>query len=194
MSDPAPKRRWFRFGLRTIFVVVTLLCVALAITLHHFRARRAAIGAIDELGGGYGVELVGPAWLRQLVGDDKYFYEAHRISLGRPDTPYKAERPFNDEELAGIIDHINVFTGAKTLDLTRSPITDDGLRCLSRVRDLERLYLGDTAITDAGLANLEPLVSLKRVWLIGTKVTEQGVAKLQRSLPNCTISYRAPKR
>ena len=82
---PAPKRRWFQFRLRTIFVVVTLLCVALAITLHRFRARRAAIRDIYELGGGYGVELKGPAWLRQLVGDDKYFYEAHWMPL--PITP-----------------------------------------------------------------------------------------------------------
>jgi hypothetical protein len=191
---PAPKRRWLQFSLRSLLVSTAVVAVGVAATLHHFRARRAAIRAIDELGGGYGVELKGPAWLRELVGDDKYFYEAHRISLGRPDSTYKAERPFNDKELAGIIDHINVFTGAKTLDLMGSPVTDDGLRCLSRIRDLEVLRLDSTAVTDAGLVHLEPLVSLKAIHLTGTKATEQGIAKLQHCLPNCTIDYRVQKR
>jgi hypothetical protein len=31
MSDPAPSRRWFRFGLRTLFVAVTALSVYLGV-------------------------------------------------------------------------------------------------------------------------------------------------------------------
>ncbi|HEY2839795.1 MAG TPA: hypothetical protein VGJ26_11635 [Pirellulales bacterium] len=186
------KRRWLQYSLRTIFIVVTLLCVALAITARNYHTRRAAIRAIDELGGSYGVELLGPEWLRNLVGDDKYFYNALRISLGRPDSPYQAERPFNDQELAGMVDQINVFRGARYLDLQGSPITDEGLRCLVRVRDLEILQLESTAVTDAGLVYLEPITTLKEVRLTGTKVSDEGVAKLQRNIPKCTVEYRAP--
>ena len=36
----APKRRWFRFSLRTMFVVVTVLCVWLGYQLNWIRQRR----------------------------------------------------------------------------------------------------------------------------------------------------------
>lgn len=39
----APKRRWFRFGLRTLFVMVTLLCGWLAYQLNWIQSRRALI-------------------------------------------------------------------------------------------------------------------------------------------------------
>lgn len=186
------KRGWLQYSLRTIFIAVSISCVALAVIGRHYRTRRAAIRAIDELGGGYSIQLKGPEWLRKLVGDDKYFYNLRRISLGRPDSPYPAIRPFNDQELAAVIDHINVFRGPRMLDFQGSPITDEGLRCLTRVRDLETLQLESTPITDAGLVYLEPITTLKEVQLTGSKVTDEGVAKLQRSLPNCKVDYRAP--
>lgn len=40
MSDPAPKRRWFRFSLRTFFVVVTILAVWLGYQINWIRQRR----------------------------------------------------------------------------------------------------------------------------------------------------------
>jgi hypothetical protein len=186
------KRRWLQYSLRTILIAVSITCVALAIIGHHYRTRRAAVRAIDELGGGYSIHLQGPAWLRKLVDDDKYFYNLRRISLGRPDSPCKAERPFNDEELAAVIDHINVFRGPRMLDFQGSPITDEGLRHLQRVRDLEILWLDSTPITDAGLLHLASISTLKQIQLTGSKVTDEGVAKLQRSLPNCHVDYQAP--
>src|SRR5690242_18834364 len=88
----APRRRWFRFTLRTLFVVMAVLCIALGIVLHRARARREALRVIDELGGGYSIIIDGPAWLRSIVKDDKYFYDIGRISF--TNTP---ERPFTDE-------------------------------------------------------------------------------------------------
>lgn len=58
-----PKRRWFRFGLRTLFVLVTLVCGLTAWTIHNFRqvqerntllraftARGAALGPMFQPG------------------------------------------------------------------------------------------------------------------------------------------------
>jgi hypothetical protein len=67
MSDtappPTPKRRWFRWSLRTLFVVVTILCGVMAWTIHNwqqvqeretslraFCARGASLGPIFEPG------------------------------------------------------------------------------------------------------------------------------------------------
>lgn len=182
-----PKRRWVHFSLRTMFVVVTVACVALGIVLHRARTRREALRAIDELGGGYSIVIGGPAWLRSIVQDDKYFYDISRISFrNRP------ERPFTDEDLASVIDSINVFRRPKEMDFAETNVTDDGLRLLSRIRNVESVYLHSVPITDAGLQNLESLRSLKRLDLFYTNVTEEGVARFKQSVPGCKVQYRSP--
>jgi hypothetical protein len=178
------KRSWLRFSLRTLFVIVTVACIALGIVLHRVRARREALRAIDELGGGYSIVIDGPEWLRSIINDDKYFYDISRISFrNRP------ERPFTDDDLASVIDSINVFRRPKEMDLAETDVTDDGLRLLSRIRNVESVYLYCNPITDAGLANLEPLRSLKTLDLFETNVTEEGVARFKRSVPGCTVQY-----
>jgi septal ring-binding cell division protein DamX len=49
----APKRRWFRFSLRTLFLVVTTLAILLAVVAWKFRqdaSREMALGALRNLG------------------------------------------------------------------------------------------------------------------------------------------------
>ena len=46
---PTPPRRWFQFGLRTMFVVVTLFAVWLGWELKFIRDRRGFLTAMDEL-------------------------------------------------------------------------------------------------------------------------------------------------
>ncbi len=51
----SPKRRWYQFRLKTLLVVVTLLCLGpggyVAYEQRKARARKAAVEAIEELGG-----------------------------------------------------------------------------------------------------------------------------------------------
>ncbi len=42
-TDAKPRRRWFRFGLRTMFVVVTVISCVLAWSVHWVRERHAAL-------------------------------------------------------------------------------------------------------------------------------------------------------
>src|SRR5438128_2274316 len=54
-----PTRRWFRFSLRTIFVVVTVLAIALGWNAHRLRERQkllALIQSLPELGWAYKVD------------------------------------------------------------------------------------------------------------------------------------------
>ena len=45
------RRRWLRFSLRTLFIVVTLLCVWLGIQVNAARRQREAVTAILNIGG-----------------------------------------------------------------------------------------------------------------------------------------------
>ena len=50
MTD-SPKRRWFRFSLRTLFAAVALLCFFLAVEVHRARTIENAQAQVESLGG-----------------------------------------------------------------------------------------------------------------------------------------------
>jgi hypothetical protein len=58
---------------------------------------------------------------------------------------------------------------------------------------LEALDLSRSSVTDVGLKQLHGLGSLREIDLSGTKVTGEGVADLQKSLPNCRVTYPTRK-
>ena len=51
MTEPIKRRRWFRFSLRMLLVVVTVLCVWLAIKVNAARRQKEAVAAILSAGG-----------------------------------------------------------------------------------------------------------------------------------------------
>ena len=74
------------------------------------------------------------------------------------------------------------------LDLSRTGITDAGLKVLRKMPNLEHLDLRGTAVGDAGLASLAPLHNLQTLGLYGTTVTDAGLPALQR-LPGLRRLY-----
>ena len=73
------------------------------------------------------------------------------------------------------------------LDLSRTQITDAGLKEVVKLQRLKELSLDRTQITDVGLKELVNLQYLGRLYLEGTKTTAAGVAELEKALPNCKI-------
>jgi len=80
--------------------------------------------------------------------------------------------------------NIAELSGLKSLDLSHTAITNDGLRDLAKLGSLEELGLGYTSVTDDGLKNLSGL-HLKFVGNQGTQIT--GVAL--RSVFGDRITY-----
>jgi mono/diheme cytochrome c family protein len=66
------------------------------------------------------------------------------------------------------------------LDLSRTRITDAGLKALEKMPNLQHLDLRGTAVGDAGLHALAPLQDLRTLGLYGTAVTDAGLPALQR--------------
>jgi len=74
------------------------------------------------------------------------------------------------------------------LDLARSQITDDGMKSVRLMRELERLHLENTAITDEGIAELAALGKLEYLNLYGTKVSD-GIFDTFAKIPSLKKVY-----
>ncbi len=75
-----------------------------------------------------------------------------------------------------------------TLDLSKTLVTDAGLKELAHLKNLTALDLSWTKVTDAGLNELAGLNGLTTLNLSNTPVTRGGVAGLQKALPKCRIT------
>src|SRR5262245_47882876 len=96
-------KRWLRFSLRTMLLLITVLCIWLGFQVNAARRQREAVAAILDAGGTvyydyqvisrgvglprYGFDLSrtppGPEWLRKYIGGD-YFCTAIVVDLHRP--------------------------------------------------------------------------------------------------------------
>lgn len=74
------------------------------------------------------------------------------------------------------------------LGLKYTPVTDSGLRHLGKLQKLRELRLTNTDITDAGLQELSQIASLEALSLRGTQVTADGIQKLEAALPACQVT------
>lgn len=74
------------------------------------------------------------------------------------------------------------------LDLARSQVTDEGMKTVRLMRDLERLHLENTEVGDKGIAELASLAKLEYLNLYGTKVGN-GIFETFAKLPNLRKVY-----
>ncbi|NQU24227.1 MAG: hypothetical protein HQ567_23340 [Candidatus Nealsonbacteria bacterium] len=187
-SQP-PKRRWYQYSLRTLFVLVTLVAMACSWYAYEMRKaaeRRAAVAEIIERGGS--VAYYGAAhpfrgkpprwfsWLRKLHGDE----HLGNVLIVRFDGTQVTD--------AGLV-HLKSLPNIEAIDLLDTRVTDAGLAHLKSLRSLQWLRFDGTEVSDAGLVHLEDLTDLEAVYLRAMQVTNEGVKKLQEALPNCQIYH-----
>jgi len=142
-TDQSKPRRFFRYSLRTLFVVVTVFCVWVGITAKRARDQKYAVETIREMGGWVFYEhqlddrpmtitingklydrggipaRPGPAWLRQIIGDE-YFTTVNLVGMRGPQ--------FNDASL----EVVKLLTDLKRLALYDTKITNEGLKKLQK--------------------------------------------------------------
>ena len=163
--NATPKRRWYQFSLKTLFVMMTVLCLGpggyVAYEQTKAREQMAAFRTVNQYGGYFASDQKTPArsqWARLILGDD------------------------NAANLTSVL-FVQSHPDGRTFTFQ-----DDCLLHLAKLPRIQDVTLTDIAISDAGLVHLARLKSLKAVSLKNTKVTDAGVAELQKELPGCRIS------
>ena len=179
MTTAAPKvpesSRW-QFSLRTLFIVVTVLCVWMAVIAKQAQDQRLAVEAILEMGG--------TVWYEhgEVRNRDFQSPQFQPPGLGPP------SRPPGPEWLRRIIGNEYFFNVTYAV-LNGSGFDDANLEMVSRFSKLNLLQLSDAQITDAGLVHLRESANLQILILNSTRVTEGGIKKLQQAIPGCTIRH-----
>jgi Leucine-rich repeat (LRR) protein len=173
-----------RYRLRTLLIVVAVICVWLALRLNAVRRQQAAVAAIQRLGGTvyYAHQITEdrlgrlvaepdkpppfPTWLRPMA---EPLFPPAVASVSLRDTPTTNR----DLEILRFLPHV------QRLDLANTAVTDDGLAIVGRLRELESLSVRGPAISDRGVEHLKNL-RLTHLSLWKTSVTDVGVRHLRR--------------
>jgi Leucine-rich repeat (LRR) protein len=182
VNAPSSQRRWFRFSLRTLMLVMTVLGCGLGWVMgerakiqRHIRAmedRKCAVGSYlwSKAIHSKNVKPDHPAWARWLFGD---------IWLGDIEAVLYYPNSESDFDLADQeMVHLREFPNLRILDLCQSHVTDLGLANLSGLKKLERLTLYESKITDTGLQNIVGLKSLEDLDLQHTSISDVGLVHL----------------
>lgn len=169
-KPPKPKLRWYQYRLRSLMVLMVVLCLGfgwLGDRIRRIVAERSAVPQIQAIGGRsiYGVTEGARHNFRTKLEDEMLYTidEGLRNMLG--------------------VDH----TFVNSVELDNTGVTDADLAILDGLSYLEYLTLSNTQITDAGLLHLYDFSYLQIVDVTNTQVTDEGVKKLEDVLPNCRV-------
>ncbi len=95
------------------------------------------------------------------------------------------DEPISDDNLK----HLSGLTNLQSVYLVNTQVSDDGVKHLSGLTNLRVLWFVNTQISDHGVKHLSKLTKLDQLRLDGTRVTYEGVHTLKQKLPDCTILW-----
>jgi hypothetical protein len=96
---------------------------------------------------------------------------------------YLSNCELNDEALA----HISDLVGLTYLQCYGNSFTDEGIRQLEALQELEYLYLEEETLSATGLEFVTRLPNLKRLGLMDLPLTAEQLATLRRALPSVDV-------
>lgn len=211
------KSRRVQFGLTTLFVVVTLISIPLAIRTSRDRAYRARLAAVALLCGELAntceikLDAMNPRMPGSTLrlGQQKPTLEPDDIVLDVKIGGYVGPALL-DEHVAAIgafstLRHLSIrgcsittaqfaeigkLRSLESLGLARVDVGGEGVYKPGRPRSLRALRLYETEVIDASLARLAPLSKLKTLDLSNTTITDSGLRHLAalRSLQGLDLS------
>jgi hypothetical protein len=84
--------------------------------------------------------------------------------------------------------HLSRLENLERLSLWKNFVTNRGCVHLGKLKGLRRLSLDETQVTDSGLRHLYALKELEYLSLWKTNVSDAGVKQLERALPNVKVN------
>ncbi len=173
------RRRWFRISLRTLLLLVTLLCIWLGVKVNQARRQKEAIAALKSIGlridfyhqrrdQGFpdsSAEPPAPTWLRQITGDD-FFQRVCSLGGNNPD--------FTDDHAA----HLSALDHLMYLTIGDSPASDEALAQIGNTSSLEIVHFFNTPVGDCFVGRLAKSQKLSWLVLDNTRVTAEGLKSL----------------
>ena len=150
MSEPKSRRIPHPIWFGTLAVLMVVLAVFLSVWLPYHR-EQVAVRELERMGGVVYTYWSGPEWI--AFGPD-WMHEI--VNAG----------------WLSWFDRVNGFV------FTHSAITDEGLKHLSGLSDIDTLYLDNTQISDEGLKHLSSLTNLELLFLNNTQVKGEGLKHL----------------
>lgn len=204
-SPPTFRRRWTRFNLRALMLIVVVIAIPLGWTVNRVRNRRIVVAAIQDMNGhiyydyqrNFNVGLstsaspLGSKWLRAVFGEH-VFAEIVHVNVEGPKV--------TDESLA----LISSLPHLQLLGVRSDRITDKGVATIAESKELQSLTLRSTNVTKASIDYLQALpeleflrcsgkhvndswiehfgklASLKTLVLNDTQITDEGLAALAK--------------
>lgn len=199
MSESNPNRRWFRFSLRTLFVLVTVLCVWLGFKVNSAHRQKEAVAMLRNAGAeiAYDYQMVpvpppappmvlmhpggkmfdpnqlppSPPWLRKFLGDE-YFHAVVGVKL----SPAQPGIKKSDLDALGKLPEVCRFS----LTGTGPSIGDKDLTVLGQLPKLEELHLDNAHIDGSCLALLPAPGRLTALSLAGTDTDDATLEQVER--------------
>jgi len=118
----------------------------------------------------------GRAWLRRLFGAD-LFHDVVRINLAYF---YDESGRHNDNpnSIEPALPYLGTFPRLRILLLHKQLATDDALRAVRGLKEIEKIYLWDAQVTDAGVECLRGMPKLRYLHLSNSKITDRSLETL----------------
>ena len=174
--------RFPRYRIRALLVLIACASALLAAARDRLLRDREAGAIIEKLHcRSYNDVSYGPfAWFPRPLSNliwPRYLNADVRFGWNPPS--YGVQ--LHDDDLCELarLQHLHVlFINADNAD-PNEPITDEGIKCLSRCRELARLAITRTVMTDAALAAIGEIKTLRFLGISAPRVTGAGLRHLE---------------
>lgn len=182
-------RRWLRYRLRTLLVLVTLVALSFGVITTRTQRQLRLVKDIRDAGGVVVTDVRGPEWLRGILGDEHFVCvsKVHLTNEMVGDQVLQRLRDLRGLERLVVGGETGGFppglrnSGRISVDPSgyNNAVTDAGLRHLQSLRDLRWLFLiGCNHVSDAGFGNVRGLRQLELLNVCNCPITDAGLRSL----------------
>jgi uncharacterized membrane protein len=174
MSEPKSRRIPKPFWFAIPAVLMLVLAVFLAVWLPYQR-EQVAVLEIERLGWTTSTRWDGPEWMRSGPGWIQEIIEFGWLSWFN--RVYRVRLPETATSNQGL-KHLSDLSNLESLYLDNARVSDDGLKYLSNLSNLHNLSLTNTQVSDEGLKHLTGLTELECLYIENTQISDEGLKHL----------------